>query len=185
MNKKRDYESLFPGMTIGVMGSAGGKLGAKALQAIHRLGATIARRGYVLITGACPGIPHEAVKGAKEEGGIVVGVSLPDARQASRHRVANSRSMSDSPITTRTPRFIRPEESGPRMREVALTCSSVRLEYDPSVHTTRPLLRLTGLRRWITGVARGRGPRCLITSRIESHASPTAAERLPSLRMPL
>jgi len=75
MNKKRDYESLFPGMTIGVMGSAGGKIGAKALQAIHRLGAAIARRGYVLITGACPGIPHEAVKGAKEEGGIVVGVS--------------------------------------------------------------------------------------------------------------
>ena len=41
----------------------------------RRLGAAIARRGYVLITGACPGLPHEAVKGAKEAGGTVVGVS--------------------------------------------------------------------------------------------------------------
>jgi len=57
------------------MGTAGGKLPAEVLQPIRRLGAVIARRGYILITGACPGIPHEAVKGAKEEGGIVVGVS--------------------------------------------------------------------------------------------------------------
>ena len=75
MNKKRNHESLFPNMTVGVMGSAGGKLGVEALQAMHRLGATIARRGYVLITGACPGMPQEAVKGAKEEGGTVVGIS--------------------------------------------------------------------------------------------------------------
>jgi uncharacterized protein (TIGR00725 family) len=57
------------------MGSAGGKLEDKARQLAHRLGAAIAKRGYVLITGACPGMPHEAVRGAKEEGGIVVGVS--------------------------------------------------------------------------------------------------------------
>ncbi len=75
MNKKRNHESFFPDMTVGVMGSAGGKLGVEVLQAMHRLGATIARRGYVLITGACPGMPQEAVKGAKEEGGIVVGIS--------------------------------------------------------------------------------------------------------------
>jgi len=57
------------------MGSAGGKLEARARQSVRRLGAAIARRGYVLVTGACPGIPQEAVRGAKEEGGIVVGVS--------------------------------------------------------------------------------------------------------------
>ena len=62
-------------MCVGVMGSAGGKLEDEARQLVHRLGAAIAKRGYVLITGACPGMPHEAVKGAKEEGGIVVGVS--------------------------------------------------------------------------------------------------------------
>ena len=62
-------------MCVGVMGSAGGKLEDEARQLAHCLGAAIAKRGYVLITGACPGMPHEAVKGAKEEGGIVVGVS--------------------------------------------------------------------------------------------------------------
>src|SRR5512137_2651912 len=66
---------LFPCMTVGVMGSAGGRLTAGVRRRVHRLGAGIAKRGYVLITGACPGLPHEAVKGAKEAGGIVVGVS--------------------------------------------------------------------------------------------------------------
>lgn len=66
---------LFPCMTVGVMGSAGGKLAAGVRQKVRRLGSGIARRGYVLITGACPGLPHEAVKGAKEAGGTVVGVS--------------------------------------------------------------------------------------------------------------
>lgn len=75
MDRKQDQESLFPRMTVGVMGSAGGKLAAQVLKPVRRLGAAIARRGYVLITGACPGIPHEAVRGAKGEGGIVVGVS--------------------------------------------------------------------------------------------------------------
>ena len=75
MKKNQDRNTLFPRMTVGVMGSAGGKLRSETLQPVRRLGAAIARRGYVLITGACPGIPHEAVKGALEEGGIVVGVS--------------------------------------------------------------------------------------------------------------
>lgn len=68
-------ESLFPKMTVGVMGSAGGRLDEKVREPVRRLGAAVARRGYVLITGACPGMPHEAVKGAKAEGGFVVGVS--------------------------------------------------------------------------------------------------------------
>jgi uncharacterized protein (TIGR00725 family) len=75
MNSNRETTFLFPRMCVGVMGSAGGKLEDKACQLVYRLGAAIARRGYVLITGACPGIPHEAVKGAKAEGGTVVGVS--------------------------------------------------------------------------------------------------------------
>lgn len=68
-------EKLFPHLSIGVMGSAGGDIGEDVIKSIRRLGAEIARRGYVLITGACPGIPQEAVKGAKEENGIVIGVS--------------------------------------------------------------------------------------------------------------
>jgi uncharacterized protein (TIGR00725 family) len=68
-------ESFIPKMSVGVMGSAGGTLDEKVREPVRRLGAAIAKRGYVLITGACPGMPHDAVKGAKEEGGIVVGVS--------------------------------------------------------------------------------------------------------------
>ena len=66
---------LFPRMTVGVMGSAGGRLTAEVRRKVRTLGKGIAKRGYVLITGACPGLPHEAVKGAKEGGGVVVGVS--------------------------------------------------------------------------------------------------------------
>jgi hypothetical protein len=62
-------------MTVGVMGSAGGALEDEVRQVMRRLGVVIARRGYVLITGACPGLPHEAAKGAKEEKGVVVGIS--------------------------------------------------------------------------------------------------------------
>ncbi len=75
MSNKRDSEATLPRMTVGVMGSAGGELSPEVLQRVHRLGYVIARRGYVLVTGACPGLPHEAVKGAKEAGGVVVGVS--------------------------------------------------------------------------------------------------------------
>jgi uncharacterized protein (TIGR00725 family) len=65
----------FPRLTIGVMGSAGGSLLPEVCGRVRELGASIARRGYVLITGACPGLPHEAVLGAKSQGGFVVGIS--------------------------------------------------------------------------------------------------------------
>jgi len=75
MKGNRSIVFNFPRMTVGVMGSAGGHLANEVRQPVRRLGAAIARRGYVLVTGACPGMPHDAVKGAKEEGGFVVGVS--------------------------------------------------------------------------------------------------------------
>lgn len=75
MDRKQNFGPLFPCMTVGVMGSAGGQLTEKELLPLYRLGAAIGRCGYVLITGACPGLPHEAVRGAKEQGGIVVGIS--------------------------------------------------------------------------------------------------------------
>ena len=70
-----NQDRLFPQMTVGVMGSAGGHIPPEVSERAFRLGQEIARRGHVLITGACPGIPHEAVKGAKAENGFVVGVS--------------------------------------------------------------------------------------------------------------
>lgn len=60
---------------MGVMGAAGGDIPQEVMERVFQLGKEIAKRGYVLITGACPGIPHEAVKGAKTEGGFVVGIS--------------------------------------------------------------------------------------------------------------
>jgi len=62
-------------VTVGVMGSAGGDLGPAVMQKAYDMGAAIARRQCVLVTGACPGLPHRAVQGAKSEGGIVVGIS--------------------------------------------------------------------------------------------------------------
>ncbi len=62
-------------ISVGVMGSAGGNLSREILEKGFRMGQEIARRGCVLITGACPGLPHQAVLGAKSAGGIVVGIS--------------------------------------------------------------------------------------------------------------
>jgi len=58
-----------------VMGSSGGMIPSEAAKKVNELGKEIGRRGHVLITGACPGLPHEAVKGAKSVGGTVVGIS--------------------------------------------------------------------------------------------------------------
>ena len=65
----------FPRMAVGVMGSAGGTLSEDVRERVRRLGAAIGRRGHTLITGACPGLPQEAVLTAKEHGGCVVGIS--------------------------------------------------------------------------------------------------------------
>ncbi len=46
-----------------------------AAEKAEELGREIARRGMVLVTGATVGIPYWAAKGAKEEGGIVFGIS--------------------------------------------------------------------------------------------------------------
>lgn len=62
-------------LTIGVMGSSGGELSDEVRRKVCRLGEVIAERDAILITGGCPGIPYEAVKGAKAKGGLVVGIS--------------------------------------------------------------------------------------------------------------
>ncbi len=62
-------------ITVGVMGSAGGTLTDSAMEKAFEMGRAVAEHGCVLVTGACPGLPHQAVKGAKSAGGIVVGIS--------------------------------------------------------------------------------------------------------------
>ena len=57
------------------MGSAGGELREDILAKAYGLGEQIAKRGCIILTGACPGLPHQAVLGAKAHDGLVVGVS--------------------------------------------------------------------------------------------------------------
>ena len=62
-------------MKVGVMGGATGEFTKEQLDKAHRLGEAIAKRGCVLITGGCPGLPHAAACGAKQGGGFVIGIS--------------------------------------------------------------------------------------------------------------
>jgi len=65
----------FPKMVFGVMGSAGGEVPESAREKIYDLGAEVGKRGYTLVTGIAPGLPHDSVLGAKSEGGLVIGIS--------------------------------------------------------------------------------------------------------------
>lgn len=61
--------------TIGVMGSAGGDLPLEVRRRCYDLGTAIAQAGCALITGACPGLPYDAARGAKAAGGLSIGIS--------------------------------------------------------------------------------------------------------------
>jgi len=54
---------------VGVMGSAGGRISKASRQKGYDLGRAIAEHNCVLVTGACPGLPYEAVRGCKAAGG--------------------------------------------------------------------------------------------------------------------
>ncbi len=58
-----------------------GHCAPEALEKAEEIGREIARAGAVLVTGATTGIPYWAAKGAKEEGGLVIGLS-PAASEA-------------------------------------------------------------------------------------------------------
>ncbi len=64
-------------LKIGVMGSASGPQieDPVARDKAKKLGEEIARRGYILINGACPGLPHDAMAAAKDKGALTIGVS--------------------------------------------------------------------------------------------------------------
>ncbi len=52
------------------------------LEKAEEIGAEIARRGHILVTGATIGVPYFAAKGAKEAGGIVIGLSPASSKMA-------------------------------------------------------------------------------------------------------
>lgn len=58
-----------------------GHCGLNALEQAKELGKEIARQGIVLINGATTGFPFWAAMGAKEEGGICVGISPAASEQ--------------------------------------------------------------------------------------------------------
>jgi predicted Rossmann-fold nucleotide-binding protein len=61
-------------IVFGVMGGAGEN--APEVDAkLEVIGARIARRGHVTLTGACLGLPESAARGARAEGGLTVGIS--------------------------------------------------------------------------------------------------------------
>jgi uncharacterized protein (TIGR00725 family) len=60
---------------VGVMGSAGGRIPKQARRKAYELGCEIAGHDCVLVTGACPGLPHDAVRGCHQSGGMIVGIS--------------------------------------------------------------------------------------------------------------
>lgn len=62
-------------LKIGVMGSASGKLSKAHKMIAYELGCAIAEKDCITVTGACPGFPFEAAKGARRSGGLVVGIS--------------------------------------------------------------------------------------------------------------
>lgn len=62
-------------LKIGIMGGASGDIPRTYLERTEQLGAAVADADCVVITGACPGIPLAAARGAKSRGGTVIGIS--------------------------------------------------------------------------------------------------------------
>lgn len=59
---------------IGVMGSVA-DYNLSASEVAYKLGQAIAEAECIVVTGACPGLPYDAVCGAKDAGGMTVGIS--------------------------------------------------------------------------------------------------------------
>lgn len=62
-------------MKISVYGSAAGNIEDEIKEKAREIGRQIAKKGHILITGGCPGLPYEAILGAKEIGGKTIGYS--------------------------------------------------------------------------------------------------------------
>ena len=68
---------------IAISGAAEtGHCAIDALEKAEQIGRIIAEQGMVLVTGATTGIPYWSMKGAKEAGGIVIGLSPASSEEA-------------------------------------------------------------------------------------------------------
>ncbi|MFH1713328.1 MAG: hypothetical protein ABH896_04050 [Candidatus Jacksonbacteria bacterium] len=62
-------------MKIGIYGSGSGEIQAELKQKAFIIGHEIAEQGHTVVTGACWGLPYDAVKGANSAGGKTIGYS--------------------------------------------------------------------------------------------------------------
>lgn len=78
---KRTAELFPPKFKIAISGAAEtGHCALDAMEKTETIGRLIAKKGLVLVTGATTGAPYWAAKAAKENGGIVVGISPASTR---------------------------------------------------------------------------------------------------------
>jgi len=68
--------------TLAVLGSSTMSEDSPEGKTAMRVGRLIATRGQVLMTGGCPGLPHAAIRGAVEAGGMTVAVSPAANRES-------------------------------------------------------------------------------------------------------
>ncbi len=61
---------------VSIFGSARSKAGSPECELAERLASTLARAGYAVITGGGPGVMESANKGAREAGGLSVGLGI-------------------------------------------------------------------------------------------------------------
>lgn len=77
-NNDRDDSHAIPKsmpLKVGVMGGAGSCIPQEHLEKAKQLGIALANAGCIVITGACPGLPLSAARGAKQQGATVIGIS--------------------------------------------------------------------------------------------------------------
>lgn len=62
-------------LKIGIIGSGSVPANQEINVKSYEIGKEIAERGCILLTGSGPGLPYEAIKGAKETNGLTIGIS--------------------------------------------------------------------------------------------------------------
>ena len=85
---------------IGVMGSASGQHSKEILEKAAAVGKAIAEAGCVMVYGATIGFPLEAAKGAKQAGGMVLGVSPAEDEKEHREKYKYPTEACDAVIFT-------------------------------------------------------------------------------------
>ena len=67
---------------VGAGGGPGADVAAAVLEAAEQVGAELARRGAVVVCGGLGGVMEAACRGAREAGGLTLGILPGDARAA-------------------------------------------------------------------------------------------------------